>query len=136
MLWSHIKFVVGGPEGHEKSYVILKQGLLAVLGPGLQNRHMAVRLVVPFFLGASGPRVLTGCLFAPDLITQPAGALTHALFLVPGCGAGTREHGKLLPSLLHQPNPSPSPGCGPLKGNGGRVFWLQESANGTLLITM
>lgn len=97
---------------------------------------MALRLKVAFFLGASGPHVLTGRLFAPDLITQPAGALAQALFLVPGCRAGTREHGKFIPSLLYQPNPGPSPGCGPLKGNGGRVFWLQESANGTLLITM
>lgn len=80
--------------------------------------------------------MLTGRLFAPDLITQPAGALAQALFLVPGYGAGTREHGKFLPSLPHQPNPNPSLGCGPLKGNGGRVFWLQESADGTLLITM
>lgn len=38
----------GGPEGREKSCVVLKQAHLEAPGPGLQNRHMAERLMVAF----------------------------------------------------------------------------------------
>lgn len=105
----------------------IKEELSGAPGPGLQKTHdceTGSRLSS----WSSRPQALRRRLFAPDLITQPAGAShSHCFSSLGVCvwcwgGREAREQETFLPSLLHQPNPSPSPGPGPLKGDGGSVL--------------
>lgn len=95
----------GGPEGHEKFCVILKEELLEGPGPGLQKRHMARRLWLPFFLGFQALSAHEASLRPRPHYPASWGSCTVIVSL-PWCGAETREHGKFFPSPLHQSNPS------------------------------
>lgn len=98
------------------------------------RRHMAARLEVAFLLGVSGPEHSGAPLCPRPHYPASWGPRTPR---PSSLGVGLRPASTDHPSPHGSTSQTPVPARpGPLKGDGGRVFWLQESANGTLLITM
>lgn len=134
---THIKFVVQEAEGYE-ILCHLEEELSEGLGPGCRTDTWLGDFGCLSFWGFR-PYVLTRHPFAADLITLASGALAVGGYLFPGCGAETREHGKFFPSFSTSQTPanlSPSPGRWTPKGKWRQSVLAQESADGTLLITM
>lgn len=127
----------GGTEGHETFYVILNQDFLEAPGPGLQNTRSSLAFV--FLLRVSGPECSRGTSLPQTSLPSQLGPHT-VIIPLPWVWSCHTPAWKIpsFPALQSNPSQTPVPPWdgGPLKGNGGRVFWLQESANGTLLITM